>query len=186
MAASRFPTTQYASTHFLESCGAILFRRSTRQIGLLNFPSRNNEWLLAKGRRNIGESRAAAAVREVQEESGVKCKLTPVTLHSRLCPAVEVPGEFTPDEVRRFEEAVEPFMMSVREVGEDQRKLIWWFVGEVVEEADGKVKVEGGEKEFEVGFFGFEEAVEKLTFETDRIVLRKAIEIWVETFEKEK
>jgi hypothetical protein len=73
----------------------------------------------------------------------------------------------------------EPFVCTFRELPNDTGvKIIWWFIALVddVNERKGP-----GEDTFRVEFFECEEAVQKLTFETDREVLRKAIQIVHET-----
>lgn len=65
MAISRFESEQYASEAFVESVGAVLFRMSTHEICVLHLLDRD-EYILAKGRRNCGETRKDAAVREVK------------------------------------------------------------------------------------------------------------------------
>ena len=72
MAESNFVTRQYASEQFAESCGAVLFmspKPQNAKVCLVNY-LQTNEWMLPKGRRNIGESRRDAALREVAEETG--------------------------------------------------------------------------------------------------------------------
>jgi len=64
MAASNYTQTTHPSTTFVESAGGILFDPTTREICLLHHRARAQR-LLPKGRRNVGESRARAAVREV-------------------------------------------------------------------------------------------------------------------------
>ena len=64
MAVSRFESEQYTSEAFVESVGAVLFRLSTQEICVLHLLDRD-EYVLAKGRRNCGESRQDAAIREV-------------------------------------------------------------------------------------------------------------------------
>lgn len=180
---STFPTSNYSSTHFLESSGAIPFILSKRQIVLISRSRHDGtEYFLAKGRRNLGESRLANALREVQEETGYTCLPIPVTLDTRLCPAEEVPGVFTPDIVRLYDNAVEPFMMSVRDLsglrkveGEEEVKVIWWFVARVDETKEVAVVSDSEVSSVEV--FGYEEAVEKCTFEKDKEILRRAIEL---------
>lgn len=130
---------------------------------------------------SIGESRLANALRETREETGYTCLPLPVALDTRLCPVEEVPGSYTLDKVRVYEGAVEPFMVSLRDItghgmeGEQQVKIIWWFVAQVDESQEVAVvndtEVSGVEK------FGYEEAVERCTFEKDREVLRRAIEL---------
>ena len=57
-------------------------------------------------------------------------------------------------------------------------KMIWWYVAAVDEEAEiGK-----GEAEFEAEMFWVEESLDKLTFQSDREVVAKAVEIFEETF----
>jgi len=128
--------------------------------------------MLAKGRRNIGESRAAAAIREVREETGYPCRLLPVRMSTRA-PAAEDRADVK-DEARWVEGLCEPFMVSVRELGEGKGvKFIWWFVAVLIE--DGAVGEMKGEEAFRAEFVEREEAVERLTFETDKEVLRGAI-----------
>ncbi|KAF2500676.1 hypothetical protein BU16DRAFT_255118 [Lophium mytilinum] len=181
------------SPHFVESCGALPFHLPTRTIALVYY-KRKDEYLLAKGRRNISESRSAAALREVREETGLTCTLLPVTMETRAPPADEKAEETNAgDRVRVEEECVEPFMMSMREVGRQGKKgqqgsrhlkIIWWFLGEIVEgegQASGESfdegRWDGPEEQFDVVRVGVEEAVEKLSFEGDREVLRKGVEL---------
>ena len=131
---------------------------------------------------SIGESRLANALRETREETGYTCLPLPVALDTRLCPAEEVPGVFTPDKVRVYPDAVEPFMVSVRDItgqGKKERdqqvKVIWFFVARVDESQE--VAVVNDSEVSGVEAFGYEEAVEKCTFEKDREVLRRAIEL---------
>lgn len=94
----------------------------------------------------------------------------------------EVAGVFTPDKVRVYENVIEPFMVSVRditgqgqlEVGQ-QVKLIWFFVAQVDETRE--VAVVNDSEVSAVATFGYQQAVERCTFEKDREVLRRAIEL---------
>lgn len=171
MAASTFNATQYDAEHFVESVGAIAIKVSTREVCLIHYEKRD-EWLLAKGRRNAGESRHAAAVREFQEETGFSCHLMPLTMTTRAPPAVEVGG--TPDEPRVHHEATEPFMLAFRQLKEGNNvKLIWWYIAAIDETAD----VQRGETQFRAQLVDFDEATVLLTFEQDREIVRKAIAI---------
>jgi len=95
-----------------------------------------------------------------------------VRLQTRAPPAVEPEGG-SKDEVRVEEVEGEPFMVTLREVGEGRMKMIWWFVAAVEEDA---VKGEGEEK-FGIEMVSWEEAGEKLTFLEDRDVLQRAVSI---------
>ncbi|CZT16009.1 related to NUDIX domain [Ramularia collo-cygni] len=176
MAASVCVNNQYSSTEFVESAGAILFHASTKQICLVHSHERN-QWLLAKGRRNIGETRQQTAIRESQEETGFPCRLLPVTLRTRCTPDAEE-LEFTPDVPRRFEKVTEPFMLTHRILpGNNGVKLIWWFIG-VIDENAPLLK---GEDMFLAKLFGFEDAMATLTFASDRDIVARAIKVYEET-----
>lgn len=173
MASSNFPTTQYDASHFIESVGAIPIKVSTREICLIRHDKNGEEWLLAKGRRNAGESRHEAAVREIKEETGFTCHMMPLTMTTRAPPADEI-GD-CPDEPRVHREVMEPFMLTCRESGEGKSvKVIWWYVAAIDEDAE----VECDETQFEARLVGFDEALDLLTFEGDREIVRKAITIF--------
>ncbi|KAJ5106219.1 hypothetical protein N7456_002894 [Penicillium angulare] len=177
MATSPNTTIQYTSEQFVESSGAILFDLSNNQnktVCLIHYHSKN-EWLLAKGRRNCGESRQEAALREVREETGYQAHLHPVTMYTRAPPSDE--QGHMPDMPRSYPDITEPFMGkdAVKDV-----KIIWWFIAALDE---GVVPGSGGdaEEQFTPEFFPLEEALEKLSFQNDRDVLKKAVSLVVQS-----
>lgn len=177
MAASRFDSEQYTSEAFVESAGAVLFRLSTREICVLHL-LQSVEYVLAKGRRNCGEDRQATALREVSEETGFSCRLLPLDMHTRAPPAVET--ELSEDRARFQSGVCEPFTLQVRHIGEGQIKLVWWFVAAVDEETPPReVSREGG---YAVEFCGYADARDKLTFQMDREMVGKAIELAESTY----
>ncbi|KAK4039694.1 hypothetical protein C8A01DRAFT_16352 [Parachaetomium inaequale] len=170
MATSRFETQMYPAEKFVESAGTVLFQLSTHRVCILYLIERG-EYILPKGRRNLGESRQTTAIRETIEETGIPCRLLPINLVSRVCPPIET-GHL-PDEARLFKDSCEPIALQTRRVGEEI-KLIWWFVAAVNEDEP----VGHHEKDkFEVEFHSYATVVEKLTFEDDRKLVRKAIEL---------
>jgi 8-oxo-dGTP pyrophosphatase MutT (NUDIX family) len=171
MAESNFRTQQYISSDFVESCGAIVFdlSKSSKRVCLINIIA-ENKWVLAKGRREINESRKDAAVREFCEETGFRCELLPVRM-STCATTVDDPPDM-PNQAREHAGLTEPFMCTIRELPSGNGvKVIWWFVAVLGEERSL------GEATFRPEFFDCEVAVEKLYFETDREVLRRAIGI---------
>ena len=132
--------------------------------------------MLAKGRRNIGESRSQAALREMKEETGYSCHLLPLNMKTRAPPAIET-GDY-PDEATVHEKVCEPFMLTCRHLpGNGGIKIIWWYIAAIDESAE----VVPGEEQFKPRLVGFEEALSVLTFENDREIVRKAIEIFEKT-----
>ncbi|ORY13704.1 NUDIX hydrolase domain-like protein [Clohesyomyces aquaticus] len=174
MAASSFITRQYLSENFVESCGAVCFDLSVateKKVCLIHYPKKG-EWLLAKGRRDQGESRKNAALREVLEETGYSCHLLPVTMATRATPK-DGPANLR-DVPRVYPNLTDPFMFTLREIdGGSSVKVIWWYIASL----DGNPSASRlpGEDNFSAEFFPCEEAIEKLTFQSDREVLRRAM-----------
>lgn len=171
MAASSYQTVQYSAENFVESVGAIAIKLSSREICLVHHEKRG-EWLLAKGRRNAGEARHAAALREVKEETGFSCRMLPLTMRTRAPPATETSAY--PDEPRTHEEACEPFMLTCRHLHEDNIKLIWWYIAALNED----IEMEQSEMQFKPCLMSFDDALSTLTFELDHEIVRKAIDIF--------
>lgn len=178
MATSRPRTELYTADKLVESAGTILFRLSTREVCVLH-SLQHDEYVLPKGRRNLGESRQETAIRETTEETGVPCYLLPVDLVSRVCPTTET--EDVPDEPRLFKSSREPIAMQQRQIGYGEIKLIWWFVAAVNE----KEALRQHEKhKFEVEFHSYDEVLQKLTFEDDRELVKQAIHLVNDTMEQ--
>lgn len=179
MAASTFPSEQYMSEDFVESAGAILFKLSTKQV-LVSHQHEWDQYLLAKGRRNIGESRHAAALRELREETGYNCRPLPVNLVTRCTPVVE--HERSDDRARYYTQVNEPFALQTRKFKDGGIKLIWWYTAALKED---QPRAEIVDKELEKAtcdWYSYDYAVEKLTFLTDRDILRRAIKLVEETY----
>jgi 8-oxo-dGTP pyrophosphatase MutT (NUDIX family) len=179
MATSPYSTTQYTSEQFVESCGAILFDLSDSQNKkvCLIYHHAGNEWLFAKGRRNCGESRHKAALREVREETGYHAHLYLVTMYTRA-PPIDEQGHM-PDKPRSYQDLTEPFMVTIRQLGGDSVndvKIIWWYIAALDE---GVVAGCGGavEEEFMPKLFSLSEAKKMLSFQNDIAVLEKAIKL---------
>jgi 8-oxo-dGTP pyrophosphatase MutT (NUDIX family) len=177
MSVSRFSTTQLFAEEFVESAGAIIFHFSTMEVCLV-FHREHGEWLLPKGRRNCGESRHNAALREACEETGYTCSLLPVTMKTRAPPS----DEEYPDEARQYEDLVEPFAVTTRQLGERNAKFIWWYIVAVDEAKDRAGTVHVGDEIFEAMFFTYATAVEKLTYELDQTILRRAVDLVSATY----
>ena len=205
MALPKLPTEQFPSTNFLICSGSILFAstRAPLQVCLLHHTERN-EWLLPKGRKDRGECVPVTAMRETFEETGYPCRQLPLDMVTRA-PAATAQTKDAPECVPACEE---PFMLTLRRTTttrpingnargggggsasrtaaeEETRnggvKLIWWFAAVCT----GADKVDGTQtavESFESAFFGVEEALRRATFQTDREVIAKAVQLVQATY----
>jgi 8-oxo-dGTP pyrophosphatase MutT (NUDIX family) len=162
-------TLQLFADEFVESAGAVVFNSQRNRICIL-FEASTNEYLLAKGRRNVSEAREAAALREVAEETGYTCHLLPLNMKTRAPPTHE--KDLTPDFPVERECLVDPFALTIREEGPRRRKLIWWFIAAVEEES--RSKQSSFDCHFKPEWMSVEKAMEVLTFESDRDVVEAA------------
>ncbi|KAL2022014.1 hypothetical protein VTK56DRAFT_6254 [Thermocarpiscus australiensis] len=178
MTKSHFESEQYTSEAFVESVGGVLFRLSTQEVCVLHILKRD-EYVLLKGRRNQGESRQTTALREITEETGFACRLLPVDMYTRAPPAVET--EQLDDRARFYTGICEPFTLQIRRLYPNQVKLIWWFIAAVDEEV---LPQEGETDSYAVKFYSYTEVLDKLTFQMDREMVKKAIELVEDKFSK--
>ena len=176
MSTPRYPTSQYLAGNFIISAGCILFRHnpisSALEICILHHTVKDN-WMLPKGRKDRGETIEAAAIRETYEETGYACRFWPQTIPTRAPPA----GANNVHTVEAVEGSVEPIAVTIRDLGDSGIKIIWWYIAQVEE---GAQKVEGSQMEgehFESVFMDAELAVGRLTFSSDRDVVKQALKI---------
>lgn len=164
-------TLQLFADEFLESAGAIVFNSDKTQIVIL-YSSSKNEYLLPKGRRNVTESRAEAALREVKEETGYTCHLVPITMKTRAPPADE--KGFTPDVAVERECMSDPFALTIREEEKRKRKIIWWFVAQVENDGTAMSMPSWFDAYFTPEWRSVEEAMQALTYQSDRELVARA------------
>jgi 8-oxo-dGTP pyrophosphatase MutT (NUDIX family) len=170
-----FEPAQLPSSAFVESAGAIPFRLSTRSVCVLRHRARG-EVLLAKGRRNCGERRRDAALREAREEAGLRCRLLPVDMRTRAPPAGEEAGRAGEAGARLERGACEPIMLQTRRQRDGSVKLIWWYVA-AVEEGVEVARDAVDEERYAVEFYSYADVLEKLTFQNDRELVKLAIDL---------
>lgn len=173
--------TSLSSSDFVIAAGCVLFRKSLKtdqlQLCLIYAPPEDNKaakWLLPKGRKDLGESIAATAIRETFEETGYPCELLPCRMPTRAV----IPGSNNTDVVRVVDEVTEPVAVTVRNLGEEGYKFIWWFLARV--KGNAAEKLMGTQMEIEnyvSEFFDVEEGIAKLTRKSDQDVARQALAV---------
>lgn len=180
MIISRFESEQYTSEAFVESAGAILFRLSTRKVCVLHILKRN-EYVLVKGRRNCGESRHDAVLREITKESEFLCRLLHVNMFTRASLAVKT--KQLDDETRFHVDICELFILQLRRLEKSDVKLIWWYIAAINEDQSFKRDLQKREK-FAVNFINYIDVLKKLIFQMNRDMIRRAIDIVIDTYDK--
>ena len=172
--APKLPTEQYFSEAFVESVGAVMFRLATKQICVLHQLA-EGWYVLAKGRRNLGETRRTAVVRELEEETGYICRLLPVRLRARCPPTVE--EQHTPDEVRTFDNASEPFNLQIVKLSDTEVKVVWWYIASIDDSIPSERRAAHEVARSSVMWCDYTEALNRLTFKWDRDMVTRAIEL---------
>ncbi|KAJ7034948.1 NUDIX hydrolase domain-like protein [Mycena alexandri] len=181
MAAKPYPSAQYFAPDFVVSAGCVLFRRREApeqglEICILRSRTKDkpDDWILPKGRKDCGEDVAAAAVRETFEETGYKCALVPLRMATRA----PFPGlNAGPDVVNVVDGIREPFSVVVRELAMGKGvKIVWWFVARATTR-DRMVGTQEAWEAYDTEWVVADEAAERLTFQSDRDIVNKALEL---------
>jgi 8-oxo-dGTP pyrophosphatase MutT (NUDIX family) len=174
MAAPRYPTQQYLAGDFVISSGCVLFRNNPSSKALeicILHHLRRDEWLLPKGRKDRGETIEQAALRETYEETGFKCSLWPQRMPTRA-PAPGVDNVFTTQIV---ENLVEPIGITIRNLSKGDIKIIFWFIAQAEVGVDKVHGTQMATEAFDSIFVDAQEAAGRLTFESDREIVRRAL-----------
>jgi 8-oxo-dGTP diphosphatase len=108
---------------------------------------RYDDWSLPKGKLRAGEGHKAAALREVREETGLGCELGP-----KLATI-------------RYDTLLGP------------KRVKWWAMTPHGEAAEALLHAEDPREVAEVVWLPFEEAWRRVTYGTDREVLRRFADV---------
>jgi ADP-ribose pyrophosphatase YjhB (NUDIX family) len=148
------------SDSFVLSSGTVSIDYSKGLVLLLYYPPKR-EYLLPKGRKNIGESLQDAAVRETKEESGYKCHLLQHDI---------------PTKAPSFATSLhtEPFAVQQR-MSQGIRKIIFWYLAHAdsSESPIGQSLEEG--EDFEVRWVRKEVAPSTMSFVEDQKIVERAL-----------
>jgi 8-oxo-dGTP pyrophosphatase MutT (NUDIX family) len=118
----------------------------------------------------------AAAVRETFEETGYSCELLPLDLITRA----PVAGAQSADAAMAVGGSEEPFMVTLRRTKEGGIQILSWFATVCAAGADkvvGVPELQTEVEEYESAFFEVDEALQVATFQVDRDVIARAVEL---------
>lgn len=137
-----------ASLQKQTSAGGVIFKKENNSVQIILVSVRNGlSWCLPKGIVNKGETIQEAALREVNEETGLTGRI------------IDDLGQIN-------------YWYYIREENIKCRKTVNFFLMEYVSgnTADHDIEVD------EAGWFSLEEALEKVSYKGDRTVIEKAID----------
>ena len=149
------------SDDFVLSSGTVPLDISKGLVLLLYYRPKR-EYMLPKGRKNVGETLEAAAVRETTEESGFECRLFKHVLSTNAQQLTEP-------------EHTEPIAVQQR-MSQGVRKIIFWYISEVDSCSHQRLDAQEEGEEFDVEWVRMEYAPSKCSFEDDRKIVEKALE----------
>ncbi|KAK2813127.1 hypothetical protein FQN50_000804 [Emmonsiellopsis sp. PD_5] len=154
--------TLHFSDQFVISCGTISVDLS-KSLVLLLYCRTRQQYHLPKGRKDVGETLEAAAVRETFEESGYKCSLLPHNLVT-LAPDFQVSQAHT-----------EPIAVQQRR-SMGAHKLIFWYLAQVDSLETPAVGTQEAWEDFEVRWVAMNEAAGMVARQADQQVVARAVE----------
>lgn len=135
------------------SAGGVVYRKADDKIEFVLISPKEGRWCLPKGQVGESEREEESALREVKEETGLKCKI------------VQKIG------------TIEYWYFS-KERGVRLHKFVHFFLMEYIE---GRTENHDWEV-IEAKWFDAEEAIEKASFQSERGIIRKALEILRDPF----
>ncbi|KAL9104007.1 MAG: hypothetical protein Q9163_000985 [Psora crenata] len=150
------------SDSFVLSSGTVSID-CAKGLVLLLYHTPKGEYLLPKGRKNVGETLQDAAVRETMEEAGYKCRLLEHELPTRAPPSPGVSRRHT-----------EPIAVQQR-MYHGVRKIIFWYVAQVDSSEQQTPHTQEEGEEFEVRWVRGEDAASTLSFVEDQRIVGKAL-----------
>lgn len=171
--------TLHFSSHFAISCGTVTVDLQASKV-LVIYHRKTGEYLLPKGRKDINEALEATAIRETYEETGIRCKILPLSMPTlATTPAgfavVEMSHHGGATEDHKDALITEPIAVSQR-ITAGTLKIIFWFAAQ----ADSRMAiVEGTQQEgedFDPVWVDVEIVGAMLSFDDDRQVARKVVE----------
>ena len=173
---TRTHTTHPILTHPHLGRGSILFASIQTPLRVcLIYHKARGEWLLPNGRKDRGEDVRDAAVRETYEETGYLSELLPLDMVTRA-PAA---GAQTTDAAVAVRGSEEPFMVTLRRTQEGGVQVLSWFATVCTAEARRRAGsvLQTEVEDYDSAFFEVEEAVRVATFQVDRDVIARAVEL---------
>ena len=190
------PQALWSSSDFTLGAGAVIIQPSTGKACIIeDFPTAAGRYFLPRGRKDVGESLEAAALREVYEESGYRASFLPA-LHPQRQPR-------SPEQRQRASQSLssrlttEAFYImtfpyyDLRRAPTDPKPktggeyVTFWWLCQIDEDAQPETGTQmHDEQGYRTHLLPFAEALEKMRSGGDSFqyrILKRGLEIWADT-----
>ncbi|KAJ4268820.1 hypothetical protein NW762_002890 [Fusarium torreyae] len=157
----------FFSDQFAISCGTVSLDIKKVKV-LLILWRKTGEYMLPKGRKDLGEPLERTALRETFEETGVQAQLFPVDIASL---ATTANGKGRPKAI------TEPIAVSQRRASGGVLKIIFWYVAIADSTTPPEEGTQQENEDYETVWADFEDVSSVLSHEDDRRITRAAIEV---------
>jgi len=180
------------SLHFSQqcvlSCGTITLDLERNKVLLIRWRT-NDEYLLPKGRKDIGETLEQAALRETYEETGHTVHLLPLSMPtlatspagSSSSPSPtegKIPTEDdTPVDPQRWIECTEPIAVQQRITRRGTNKIIFWFVAQCDSAVPPDRNTQMANEDFETVWAPVNAFHGILSYEDDRRIVSQVVKL---------
>ena len=148
------------SDNFVFSCGTVPID-ITRGLVLLLYYRIKGEYILPKGRKDVGESFEIAAIRETLEETGYSCVLLQHDLPTKATTVSQGPH-------------TEPIAVQQR-FHRGTRKIILWYLAEVNAYSKRLPQCDEDQVNSEVRWLPYHNALSTISFKEDRRIIERAL-----------
>jgi 8-oxo-dGTP pyrophosphatase MutT (NUDIX family) len=184
---------QHLSSNFVISCGTITLDLRHRKILLLKWRP-FNEILLPKGRKDVGEAREAAALRETYEETGLRVDILPTNAKTlQTVPRVQTKWTAGQEATGRDTTTTasantgiaennaklhkEPIAVQHRITSTGVLKIIFWYAATGDSEAVPDEGTQDEGEDFENLWVEWEGIDAALTWEDDRTLAKYVVDV---------
>jgi len=154
------------ASEFVISCGTVTFDLRESEVLLIRCCTKN-ECMLPKGRKNVGETLEAAALRETWEETGYSATLLPLPTCTQATPHSTSDGMSLTN--------TEPIYMSQRN-SNGVYKVIFWYAATGDSTAHEQRRPQQPNEDFETKWTPCREAEAALSFDDDCQIFQTAWE----------
>lgn len=163
--------TLHFSNDFVISCGTVTVDTSNAKVLIIRV-RKTGEYLLPKGRKDIGETLEQTAIRETFEETGFQVKLLPLPLKTRAT----LPSHIAVESNRKTPIlSTEPIAVTQR-VTNRHLKIIYWYAATGHSTAKQQENTQQDGEDFDAVWAEENEVSQLLSFDDDRQIVERVLQ----------